>query len=107
MNGGLKVSLLAEEGMLAKLEAEVEKVRGPYEEPVLTIAEMTRCQCDTVDGALHHDFQDLDVEITTQPIRLDKFAWLEEPLDCCSIFNPEFETPRSRNTVISGTFRSS
>ena len=33
MNCVLTASVLAEEGMLAKLEAEVEKVRGPYEEP--------------------------------------------------------------------------
>ena len=50
--------------MLAKLEAEVEKVRGPYEEPedarhvwhiffrLLMIAEMTRCQCDTVQPTM-------------------------------------------------------
>ena len=65
------------------------------------IAEMTRYQCDTIKDSNHHDFQDLEVEITIQPRRLDKFDWPEDPFNFCSIFNPEFETP---NTVISGTF---
>ena len=65
------------------------------------IAEMTRYQCDTIKDANHHDFQDLEVEITIQPRRLNKFDWPEDLFNFCSIFNPEFETP---NTVISGTF---